>query len=785
MTTTTGRRAYVSFVDDTYFVGFVALLKSLHLSEPGTTAELVVLHDGLDPAHVARLRVLRPDVRFVRVDPAPYERYRKGDDANYLYTKAYYILDAFRLRDYDRVVTLDTDMIVAGPVEELFDHPATFAAVPQLFDSDGGRKLNSGLLVFGREHMSDEFVARLDEIGESGAYELERHDQGVLTAALDGDYTRLDRVFNWVKRATRPGDEAPADARIIHYTGRFKPWTGGEQGYAALEQTWHRFAVSDAAFLCRFVEAARAHVDAGGAVDDAFLAHCTELVRDLPAELFERLRREDLTTKALLRTAAELSAQGDFAAAVAVRRLVAVQTGRVDQPLRYATALRAVGRYDDAMAVAGLGAVDGDAVDGRYFQAETAWVRGDVKAASAHVGATLARQPVHAKARSLQRRLAWPSPDARVESTLVDGGLRLSHAAFYVDELGNFGDELLPVAVRESVAALRPVGSWTGVHVHQVFDEAAVERVNATDALLVGGGGLFLPDTMPNGNSGWQWNVPDESLRRLEVPLALTAVGYNLFDGQEIHGDRFAESLRLTVDTAALVGLRNHGSIDRVRSVLPAALAEKVVYMPCPTTFLGLLDHGPGARVRRAVDEGAAPVVYVNIAYDRSSLRFKDDYPAFLAAIDSFVRSVGGTADVRVAAHTVGDERVAHDLYAHHGTRIPVDAFFRKGVDDALQAYADAAVVVGMRGHAGMIPFGVGTPIVSLVSHPKLRYFLEDVEHPEWGLSIHEPDLAERLTELVRDVLGDQERYRGQVAEARAVLRGRYDEALGKLLALV
>jgi hypothetical protein len=39
-----------------------------------------------------------------------------------------------------------------------------------------------------------------------------------------------------------------------------------------------------------------------------------------------------------------------------------------------------------------------------------------------------------------------------------------------------------------------------------------------------------------------------------------------------------------------------------------------------------------------------------------------------------------------------------------------------------------------MRGHAGMIPFGCGTPIISLVSHPKMAYFLADIERPEWGV---------------------------------------------------
>ena len=777
------RHAYVSFVDDDYFVGFVALLKSLHLVDPGTTAEMVVLHDGLHPANVARVRSLRPDVRFVRVDPTPYEQYRKGDDSNYLYTKAYYILDAFRLRDYDRIVTLDTDMVLTAPIDELFRLTAPFAAVPQYFDSEGGRKLNSGLLAVGADCLSAEFVARIDAVGRSGGYELDRHDQGVLTAVLDGDYHQLDRRFNWVKRATPPGGSAPTEARVLHYTGRYKPWHGGEHGYAELERTWHRFDTSDAAFVCRYLAAAEQLERDGGTPAAALLEHYRHLAAGLPPRIRRWLCDEDPSVKELLAEAVACAAGGDFAAAVAIRRLTAVQTGRVDQPLRYASALRAVGRYDDACAVATL-AAGPDAADGSYFQAETAWIRGDHAAAATHVRAALGRQPVHAKARSLAGRLEAGAPDARVRSALSAPGLRLSHAAFYVDELGNFGDELLPVAVRESVAAQRPVESWAGFHVHQVFDEAAVERVNGTDALLVGGGGLFLPDTMPNGNSGWQWNVPDASLRRLEVPLALTAVGYNLFDGQQIHGSRFEESLRLTVETAELVGLRNHGSIDRVRAMLPTELAEKVVYMPCPTTFLGLLDDGPGARLQGAPPT-SRPVVYLNVAYDRSSLRFKDSYPAFLAELDAFLGRTTRVAEVRVAAHTVGDERVAQDLYAHHGRRVPVDPFYRMGIDRALRSYAGAAVVVGMRGHAGMIPFGVGTPIVSLVSHPKLRYFLEDVEHQEWGIAIDEPGLGGRLDELVRAVLADPTTYRREVASAREKLRTHYEEALGKLLAAV
>ncbi|MCK9794991.1 polysaccharide pyruvyl transferase family protein [Isoptericola sp. 4D.3] len=781
-TTATPRRAFVSFVDDDYFPGFVALLKSLHLSNPAARADVVVLHDGLRAEHVARVETLHPGARFVRVDPRPYERYAKGDESNYLYTKAYFILDAFRLRDYDRVVTLDTDMVVVAPIDDLFERESDLAAVPQLFDPDDGRKLNSGLLAFGRACMSDAFVARLDAIGLAGDYELDRHDQGVLTAALDGAYDRLPRTDNWVKRASRPGSPVPADARVLHYTGRYKPWHGGEHGYALLEQAWHRYATSDLAHMCRYLALARET-----AVDPALAEHYRRATRDVPPELADELVADDLPQRELLQRATELSREGRFAAACAVRLAVAAETGRIEHPVRLARDLRACSRYDEALAVAAVGAFDGPVAEARHLQADTSWVVGDLDGARRYATEALRADPVHVPSRSLLERLDAGTPDARVAATTRPEGLRLSHAAFYVDRLGNFGDELLPVAVRESVGALRPVRSWTGFHVHQVFGEESVARAGETDALLVGGGGLFLPDTMPNGHSGWQWNVPDASLRALSVPLALVAVGYNLFEGQEIHGTRFAESLRLTVERAGMVGLRNHGSIDRVRALLPAELAEKVVYTPCPTTFLGTLDAGPAARVLEGQDGArrggdGRPVIHLNVAYDRSSLRFKDAYADVLRELDAFVRRAERFAQVRIAAHTVGDERIAQDLYAAHGTRVPVDSLFRTGVDEALATYARSSLVVGMRGHAGMIPFGLGTPILSLVSHPKLRYFLEDVGQPDWGVPVHEAGLGGRLTELARDVVDDGERYRKQVATARDRLREAYDDAVAGFL---
>jgi len=43
-----------------------------------------------------------------------------------------------------------------------------------------------------------------------------------------------------------------------------------------------------------------------------------------------------------------------------------------------------------------------------------------------------------------------------------------------------------------------------------------VEKLNQFDYILVGGGGLILPDTVPNKVSSWQWIIPKESYSKIK-----------------------------------------------------------------------------------------------------------------------------------------------------------------------------------------------------------------------------------------------------------------------------
>ncbi|MFD4503260.1 glycosyltransferase [Streptomyces sp. NPDC058457] len=722
------RIAFASYVDENYLPGFLVLLRSLALSNPGVCEDFVVLYDDLRPASIAKIRALHPRIVLQRVNDTHYDSYVKGDQDNYLVRKAYFILDIFRLRDYDTVITLDTDMVVLGGLGELLELREGLAAVPQFFY--GQHKLNSGLLVIQKEYLSDEFCAKIDKTGRSGDYELDKHDQGILNAVLDGDFVRLDAKYNFVKRRLSGDLPVPEETKILHFTGRHKPWQGGETGYAQAEDRWREFELTDAEFHAAYFAAP------GGLHHDLVVHFGTPHVK--------RTGDVEIARK----VAAAHIASGDYQDAVDVMSSVHIPLDEAWPHEVLGHALMSVSRYDEAKTQLLLASAAPNRAATAFARlAQMAWVHGDNTEALKYATAGLTVDPTHRSSRLwAQRAAAVPSQE---QGSAED---QLAHVAFYMDRQGNAGDKLLPETVRLGFGPDTTSRRWHSVHAHRYFDKAAVERVNARRGLVIGGGGLFIPDTMPNGNSAWQWNVPDEHLRAIDVPIMVYAVGFNAFDGQSYRANRFNESLRLLVEKSSFFGLRNHGSIAKVRGMLPPELQDKVVFQPCPTTVMRQLVTGWTDPAYRE------DTVMLNAAYDRAGLRFGHDYAHFLAEMAKAVRKIGEHTEVKCVAHSLDDEKIAFDLRREHGISLPVIPMYDFSNDEIRETYAKTRLVIGMRGHAGMIPFGVGTPIISLISHPKMAYFLNDIERPEWGVSVHERDLGEILTERAIGILDNHSR---------------------------
>ncbi|MEV5998448.1 polysaccharide pyruvyl transferase family protein [Streptomyces griseomycini] len=697
--TVTGKRriAFAVHTGEDRLSCLPALLRSLALTNPGVCEDFVVLHPGLPDSSFDALRRLHPRVVTRRADGRA---------------------DVFRLEGYDTVVALGPDMVVLGDVGELLRMRHGVGAVPQLLcDGAGGERravLPDGLLVVQRADVDGAAADRLADAGGDG-----------LDAALEGVLTPLDARYDFLTRRLHDDTPVPAHVAVLRFTGPFD-----EPGYGPAAGARRRFEMGDEEFRA------------------AYCALPGEKHPDLLAHLAPPLLRAR-PSLGLARTVADVyRRQGRYDEAVAV--LAPVVADRLDAPRCQETlgvCLMALSRYDEAEAHLLLAAASPDVAPRAFAQlARLAWLCGREEDARRYARHGLEADPTDAGCHAWYVRTRADVPGPREPDAAAD---QLAHVALFAEGRENAGDRVLPEAVRLCFGTDTGPRRWYRQPVHRLVDEAALERLNARRGVIVGGGGLFLPDTSPNANSHWQWNVPDDVLVRLTVPLVVFAVGYNVFDGQLYRRSRFAESLRVLVERSAFFGLRNHGSIERVRELLPEELRDRVRHQPCPTTVARYLVPGWLDPVER--DD----TVLVNCAYDRAGLRFGHDYAHFLAQMATALRALRDRADVRYAAHMPADEKFVHDLRREHGIGLPVEQLYDVPNDDIRALYGRSRLVIGMRGHAGMIPFGCGTPILSLVSHPKLAYFLSDIGRPEWGLSVHDRELGPRLAERAAAVLDD------------------------------
>ncbi|MEU8095965.1 tetratricopeptide repeat protein [Streptomyces rubiginosohelvolus] len=684
----TGKRriAFAVYVADVgRLPGLQALLRSLALTNPALCEDVVVLHPGL------------PDAAFDaahRLHPRLIPRTAAGRH------------DVFCLDDYDTVIALTPALVVLGRIDDLLRLRTGVAAVP-CPGPDG--VLDDGLLVIQRQDLGHPVPhAAAPDIPES------------LLVPLDSRYDF---------RALRLGDDlaVPDGVIVLNFAGTPTICTGPAHEARA------RHDLDDEAFRA-------AYLALPGAKHPDLLLHLA-----LP---FPGGSRPPID---LVRQLAEIH-RGRGHHDLAVALLGEAVAGRPDLPRCHETlgvCLMALSRYEEAETHLLLATASPDFAPRAYGQlARLAWLLGRTEDARGYALAGLESGPTDANCRTWYARTS-EMVTAGASAPDTSPGEQLAHVALFAEGDENAGDKVLPEAVRSCFTADTGPGRWHQQHAHLLVDEDGLERLNARRAVIVGGGGLFLPDTAPNGNSGWQWNIPDDVLARITAPLAVFAVGYNVFDGQRYRRERFAASLQALVERSAFFGLRNHGSVARVRELLPASLRERVRYQPCPTTVARHLD----ARLTEpAVREDT---VLINCAYDRAGLRFGHDYGHFLAEMAAAIRAISGAAEVRYAAHMPADERFVDDLRREHGLTLPVEPLYLLSNDAIRDLYRRTRLVIGMRGHAGMIPFGCGTPVISLVSHPKLAYFLADIDRPDWGVSVHERALGARLAERALAVLAD------------------------------
>ncbi|KKN90093.1 hypothetical protein LCGC14_0232060 [marine sediment metagenome] len=296
----------------------------------------------------------------------------------------------------------------------------------------------------------------------------------------------------------------------------------------------------------------------------------------------------------------------------------------------------------------------------------------------------------------------------------------------------NFGDMAIQLSMmdmlqKKSKEALQfiPIDLKTNTPI----DRDLVEYINEVgDMLLVGGGGMIMKGDGFDTLSGWQFNISLEDLKLLQVPLVIYGIGYNDFQLEEL-SSRVNSHLMATLWKSSLFSVRDEGTRQQllkrgldIRDVIP----DPAMFCPShPVTLPNITQD--------------SFCIGLNLAGDRLDQRFPPmgDYFAVIeklcSSLSVFSRS---KSDVRLFY-------IPHiDIYDHKLWKVVKSRF-----DGRCQSIADIFpnmfpeslarvpmlagiyqrmdIVVGMRGHSNIIPFGQGTPVVGFGSHDKNKFFAQ------------------------------------------------------------
>lgn len=325
----------------------------------------------------------------------------------------------------------------------------------------------------------------------------------------------------------------------------------------------------------------------------------------------------------------------------------------------------------------------------------------------------------------------------------------ISHIAAF--QLMNAGDRLLPITLKDlfhlSLGEIR----WKNFHVHRIVTPAVIQKINRSRGLIIGGGGLFLRDTNENDLSGWQWSCSLEMLRRIKVPIFIFAVGYNRFRNQPNFEPIFKDHLNLLAEKTVYLGIRNSGSIRSLKKYLYEEHHHKLRFQPCMTTVISKIYSN---LIQYDQKEN---FIALNCAFDRTELRFSDKKEESLTRLAAGIKKISHEIPLKYYSHMKRDEEMLHYF---DKADIPYELLRLNILSPAeiIKAYARPKLVIGMRGHSQMIPFGTLTPIISLITHEKMQYFFDDIGQKSRGLEMSGNDY-ENLISLDEGMITNNKQY--------------------------
>ncbi|MEM1319714.1 MAG: glycosyltransferase [Bacteroidota bacterium] len=236
--------------------GTLVLLHSFLQNNPWFDGDVILISQGLEQIYTRYFQIF-PQLIYEEVDPEIVSRTDRLCEQHEQFAQRraqFYSLQLLRLRGYDKLLFLDSDMVIVGDLRPVFEREEPFLACADGFYYKGwyrdaktyekvlpeevqlGRELwldtfNSGFMMVNQSLLTDQaFEEAVGMINDDyfSSVSTNHSDQLIFNVYFRKKFTLLSSKYNYrfgVGQAIREKDGISfEEASVLHFTSKRKPW---------------------------------------------------------------------------------------------------------------------------------------------------------------------------------------------------------------------------------------------------------------------------------------------------------------------------------------------------------------------------------------------------------------------------------------------------------------------------------------------------------------------------------------------------------------------------------
>ena len=247
-------------INDTYADKVAVVMTSVLENHPDTQIHFYIFSSDLSDENLLMLQKLQAKYKNFTVQKVdiPQQLFSSLPlTIEYIPIETYYrYLIADLLPSLDKILYLDADLAVDKNISDLYNIDLGnyyLAGAEGLYVTESGHKpnigltaadtyINAGVLLINLKQLrQNKLGTKLLEATKELQNKIKYQDQDIINIVCKGKIFIVDSIYNFTQHNILREKNKIKSARIIHYTGRKKPW-GAEARKVKLAKVWQKYA---------------------------------------------------------------------------------------------------------------------------------------------------------------------------------------------------------------------------------------------------------------------------------------------------------------------------------------------------------------------------------------------------------------------------------------------------------------------------------------------------------------------------------------------------------------